>query len=332
MHDRERFKLVAFNTSQQSSPEFLALFDEVHDIYNTSDAEAAEISRQAEVDIAIDINGYTQGARTGIFAYRPGQIQINYLGYPGTMGTSFHDFIVADEYVISRPLERYYTENVLKLPHFFMPYDLTRSQTPNMTIPDRSTYGLPSNTFIYCSFNEFHKITSKALESWMEILRDNDNSVLWIAQRGEITEAEIRGLFRRGNISSDRIIIAHRLQNFDEHLARLSLADLMLDTFPYNSHTTACDAVTAGLPLLTISGQSFASRVSGSLMSSMALGELIARGWDDYIQKAVRLGKNPEYYTMQREALVSAKRRVRNPQAYARSLEHLFETALASVR
>lgn len=328
-HDRDRFKLIGFSSSEEPSTEILRLFDEVHEVNQKTDREIATLARSLGIDIAIDLNGYTEGSRTEIFSHRAGRAQINYLGFPGTMGTDFHDFIIADGYVIPEGSDQHYTERVLRLPHFFMPYDFRQNPTNRAVAPSRHSQGLPVGAFIFCSFNDFHKITQKALETWIRILNLTTNSILWIARRGEITEDEIRSVFQRGGISSERIVIANRVARFEDHLARLSLADLMLDTFPYNSHTTACDAVAASLPLLTICGRSFASRVSGSLISEVGLPELIAQDWEDYVEKAVAIARHANGSRDVRIRLEEGKSSLVTPNAYARSLEHLYEMALS---
>jgi predicted O-linked N-acetylglucosamine transferase (SPINDLY family) len=323
-HDREQFELYAFDFSPVSDDSIHTLFDRVVDITNLNDARVASLARSLDIDIAIDLNGHTQFSRVGIFSYRAAPIQINFLGYPGTMGGNSHDFIISDHYVIPEGMETHYSEGCAYLPMFFMPYDFSVDSTIHATSPSRCQYGLPSDRFVFCSFNEFHKITQEVFDSWARILRMAPDSVFWIALRGDISLNQIQDLFEARGVCRDRIIPAERVESEHEHLRRLGLADLMLDTFPYNSHTTACDAVKAGLPLLTLSGVSFASRVSGSLLSELDLGELIARDYKAYEEKAVQLAKASENLMSVRQRLQRGVARMPSPKTYAQQMETLL--------
>lgn len=329
-HDRERFRLLGFNLSENTLADLLPLFDETHDCFHLSDAEVAALARNRGIDIAIDLNGYTEGARTSIFGLRPAPIQINFLGYPGTMGTTFHDFIVADEQVIPDSALPAYTEQVLRLPHFFMPYDFRASEENQAPRPSRDAYGLPPDAFVFCSFNDFHKITQTMLMSWIHILRETENSVLWLALRGDVSEKGIRKIFESEGIAWSRIIVAHRVKSAEEHHARLSLADLMLDTFPYNSHTTACDAIKSGLPVLTLCGNSFQSRVCSSLLLFLGSHSLIAQDMVEFTEKAVSLARDTKQFAKVKEAYLRGRTKLVQPDAYARSLEKLFSSILSS--
>jgi predicted O-linked N-acetylglucosamine transferase (SPINDLY family) len=329
-HDRQRFKLLAFNLSENNNADLLPLFDEVHQAFCLSDSEIAVLARERSVDIAIDLNGYTEGARTSIFGFRPAPIQINFLGYPGTMGTSFHDFIVADEQVIPDSALPAYTEQVLRLPHFFMPYDFRSSEENQAPRPTRASFGLPADAFVYCSFNDFHKITQTMLSSWIHILRESENSVLWLALRGDVSETALRKIFESEGIAWSRVIVAHRVESAGQHHARLSLADLMLDTFPYNSHTTACDAIKSGLPVLTLCGNSFQSRVCSSLLLFLGSHSLIAQDRVEFTEKAVALARDKKKFAKVKEAYLRGRTKLVQPDAYARSLEKLFSSILSS--
>jgi predicted O-linked N-acetylglucosamine transferase (SPINDLY family) len=308
----------------------LPLFDEVHQAFCLSDFEIAALARKRSVDIAIDLNGYTAGARTSLFAFRPAPVQINFLGYPGTMGTSFHDFIVADAIVIPDSEIQAYTEKVLRLPHFFMPYDF-RSPTVNPPqAPSRNDFGLPPDAFVFCSFNDVHKITQEMLSTWIQILRETQNTVLWFALRGEISSKELRTLFESEGIPWERIILASRVESAEHHLARLGLADLMLDTFPYNSHTTACDAIKSGLPVLTLTGNSFQSRVCSSLLHHLGAPSLIAQSMEEYRKKAVALAKDPTGFAEVKTRFHLGRSKRVESARYAQALEQLYASALSS--
>lgn len=324
-HDRSRFEIFCFDISRSGEIVARDLFDEVVHVRSLSDREVAKIARKRTIDIAIDLNGYTEDARTDIFAARAAPIQINYLGYPGTMGSTFHDYIIADDYVIPRGKENFFTETVLRLPSFFMPYDLRANRSRNLPKVRREDYGLPEKGFIYCSFNDYHKITESTFHSWISILQQTDHSVLWLATRGDIGIHEIRARMKHAGIDSERIVEAHRVDSPEEHHARLTLADLMLDTFPYNSHTTACDAISVGLPLLTHAGTSFASRVSGSLLSKAGIPSLITSSISEYEARAIGLALDPQLYQTVRLAVETAADRMPSPELYARHLESLFE-------
>jgi predicted O-linked N-acetylglucosamine transferase (SPINDLY family) len=328
-HDRRRFKLLAVNLSENPKANLLRHFDQVQQGYSLPDSEIAEWARAKGVDIAVDLNGYTEGSRVGIFAERASPIQINYLGYPGTMGTSFHDFIVADAYIIPPEDEAGYTEKVLRLPHFFMPYDFTSREGLSTSWMDRKAFGLPDDAFVLCSFNDFHKISEKMLSSWRVILQKSRNTVLWLANRGDIHDEEIRNFFESGGIGPERLIIAKRVESHTQHLARLMLADLMLDTFPYNSHTTACDAVKSGLPVLTICGRTFQSRVCASLLNQIDAHYLITPSIDEYISRAVEIASNPALFASLRIACQKGRARIPSASHYARSMEELYISSLS---
>jgi predicted O-linked N-acetylglucosamine transferase (SPINDLY family) len=285
-------------------------------------------ARDQAVDIAVDLNGYTEGSRVGIFAHRAAPVQINYLGYPGTMGTSFHDFIVADAHVIPPSEEAVFSEKVLRLPHFLMPYDFRLAGEHPTPSAERKVFELPENAFVFCSFNDFHKISEEMLASWIEILHKTQNTVLWLAVRGDVPEHQIRECFESGGIERERLILARRVASHPQHLARLRLADLMLDTFPYNSHTTACDALKSGLPVLTLRGESFQSRVCGSLLNQIDANYLITSSFAEYKHKAIELAGNSKKFASIRDAYRKGRARLPPPADYARSLERLYASTL----
>jgi predicted O-linked N-acetylglucosamine transferase (SPINDLY family) len=324
-HDRSRFALFCFDNSRSGEVVVRELFDEVVHVRSMTAREIAALARQKNIHIAIDLNGHTEDGRTDVFAARAAPLQINFLGYPGSMGSTYHDFIIADDYVIPMGQEHFYSEKILRLPSFFMPYDFLANRIRKPVGLQRKDYGLPEEGFIYCSFNEFHKITEATFHSWITILKQTEDSVLWLAKRGDIGIHTIQSMMRLAGISPERIIEAHRVESPQEHHARLALADLMLDTFPYNAHTTACDAIFAGLPLLTRAGQSFASRVSGSLLSEIGVPSLIATSSLEYVEKAILLAKEPQHYRAVRKAIKAGVDRIPPPAIYARNFEALLE-------
>lgn len=255
------------------------------DIRNISDDEAAAAIAADGIDILVDINGHTRDARLGVFARRPAPIIVNWLGYPGTMGSPFHHYIVADDWVIPPSHELYYSERVLRLP-CYQPNDRKRLVHPET--PSRAQAGLPEQAFVFCCFNAAHKITRFSFERWMEILRATPDSVLWLLDYNGETNARIRAAAAERGVAPERIIFAPKIVNA-RHLARYPLADLFLDTIPYGAHTTASDALWMGVPVLTLSGQCFAARVCGSLVRAAGIPELVCDTPEHFVQRAIQL-------------------------------------------
>ena len=255
------------------------------DIRGIGDDEAAARIAADEIDILIDVNGHTRDARLGIFARRPAPIQVNWLGYPGSMGTPYHQYIVGDEWVIPEDHELYYSERVLRLP-CYQPND--RKRIVDTAPPQRSEHGLPEDAFVFCCFNAAHKVTRFSFERWMAILNQVPNSVIWLLDYNTETNARLRAAAETYGVSGDRLIFAKKVPN-PRHLARYPLADLFLDTAPYGAHTTASDALWMGVPVLTYMGRSFASRVCGSLVRAAGAPELITTSPETFITRAVAL-------------------------------------------
>lgn len=255
------------------------------DIRSLSDDDAAAAIAADEIDILIDVNGHTRDARLGIFARRPAPIQVNWLGYPGTMGTPYHHYIIGDDWVIPASHELYYSERVLRLP-CYQPND--RKRVVDATPPQRSEHGLPEDAFVFCCFNAAHKVTRYSFERWMAILSQTPNSVIWLLDYNTETNTRLRAAAESYGVSGDRLIFAKKVAN-PRHLARYPLADLFLDTAPYGAHTTASDALWMGVPVLTYMGRSFASRVCASLVRAAGVPELITTSPDAFIARAVAL-------------------------------------------
>jgi predicted O-linked N-acetylglucosamine transferase (SPINDLY family) len=274
------------------------------DIRAMSDDEAAAAIAGDEIDILVDVNGHTRDARLGVFARRPAPIIVNWLGYPGTMGSAFHHYIVADDWIIPPSEEIYFSERVLRLP-CYQPND--RSRIVADTNPTRAEAGLPEDVFVFCCFNAAHKITRYTFTRWMEILRATPDSVLWLLDYGVETCARLRTLASEHGIDGARLVFATKLAN-PHHLARYPLADLFLDTTPYGAHTTASDALWMGVPVLTMTGRSFAARVCGSLVRAARAGELICANTQDFIQRAIAFaGPERARLRMIREQLRAAR-------------------------
>jgi protein O-GlcNAc transferase len=242
------------------------------------------------IGIAIDLKGYTKDARPIIFAHRPAPVQVNFLGFPGTMGAHFIDYIIADKWLIPAEHQIYYSEKVAYLPDCYQPNDSKRPIADSA--PMRADAGLPERGFVFCCFNNSFKITPAIFDIWMRLLRNVEGSVLWLFRGNDFAESNLRREAQARGISPDRLIFAPRA-NLDYHLARHKLADLFLDTLPCNAHTTASDALYAGLPVLTCIGNTFAGRVASSLLMTMDLPELITQSLTEYEALALRLATTP---------------------------------------
>jgi protein O-GlcNAc transferase len=300
VHDRDRFEVFAFSLQKAPIGDETNLrlrkgFDRFIDVDEMSDQEIAQFARELEIDIAIDLAGPTQYSRTGIFSYRAAPIQVNWLGYPGTIGADFIDYIVADKIIIPEPHQQFYAEKIVYLPNTYMVDDSKR--TASTRVFTREEFGLPKNAFVFCCFNNDYKFNPQVLDSWSRILLTAKNSVIWISENNEYFRSNIVAEFESRGIDHDRIIFAQRVEMMADHLSRYALADLFLDTHPYNAHTTALDSLKAGVPVLTRMGQSFASRVAASLLNAIGLPELITNTQEEYDALAIDLAMNPQKLT-----------------------------------
>lgn len=255
------------------------------DIRAMSDDEAAAAIAGDGIDILVDVNGHTREARLGVFARRPAPIIVNWLGYPGSMGSPYHHYIVADEWIIPQEAERYYSERVLRLP-CYQPND--RKRIVAAESPTRAQYGLPDDAFVFCSFNAAHKITRYSFERWMDILRAVPGSVLWLLDFNAETNKRLQAAAQARGVDGSRLVFATKIAN-PLHLARYPLADLFLDTLPYGAHTTASDALWMGVPVLTLTGRCFAARVCGSLVRAAGLPELVTDTPQAFVSRAIAL-------------------------------------------
>ena len=292
-HDRSRFDVMAFSFGVDSNDEtrkrLMAAFDSFFDVRNQSDKDVALLARRHEVDIAVDLKGYTQEARTNIFALGAGPIQVNFLGYPGTMGADYIDYLIADPTLIPVSHQKDYAEKIVYLPDCYQPNDTKRRIADRAFT--RAEVGLPPEGFVFCCFNNNYKITPEVFDSWMGILRRVPGSVLWLLEGNPAAAANLRKEADNRGIGSGRLVFARRMGT-SEHLARHRLADLFLDTLPCNAHTTASDALWVGLPVLTQLGETFAGRVAASLLNAIGLPELITSTREDYENLAVELATN----------------------------------------
>lgn len=295
-HNRDSFEVFGYclhnNKKSALRSRLINSFDYFFETKGISDKEVALQAREDKIDIAIDLNGYTQNARPGIFAYRAAPIQINYLGYPGTLGAEFMDYIVADKYLIPPDTEKYFNEKKLYLPNTYMPTDDGREISTKEI--SRSEMGLPEDAFVFCCFNNNYKITSSEFDIWMRLLKKVDKSVLWLRQSNQFSHVNIKNEAKKRNVDPSRIVFAKRAP-MDEHLARQKLADLFIDTFAFNAHTTTTEALWAGLPVITKTGKGFAARVAGSLLNAIGLPELITKTEQDYEALALELATHPNH-------------------------------------
>jgi len=318
LHDRDRFAIHAYSYGRVASDSMRrrieAAVDAFHDVHHLTDREIAELCRSHEIDIAVDLKGYTQFSRLGIFSYRIAPVQISYLGYPGTTGASFMDYVIADEVVIPEDQRIHYSEQIIYLPHSYQVNDGER--TISEKVPSRLEAGLPEEEFVFCCFNNNFKIGPREFDIWMRLLQQVNGSVLWLFSSSKTAEANLRQQAALRDVDPSRVVFAEKIPHA-EHLARHRLADLFLDTFNYNAHTTASDALWTGLPLVTKAGEGFAARVAASLLRAIELPELITTSESEYERLALDLALHPQRLIALREKL--AANRLTTP---------LFNTAL----
>ncbi|MDB5409941.1 MAG: tetratricopeptide repeat protein [Rhodospirillales bacterium] len=307
LHDHGAVETFAYYCGPRSEDALQARFKAAADhwilISDLDDATAARRIADDGIHILVDLNGYTREGRTKLVALRPAPIIVNWLGFPGSMASPYHHYIIADDWIIPADHEIYYSEAVLRLP-CYQPNDRQRIVSPHQS--SRRDAKLPEDAFVYCCFNGTHKITRFTFERWLTILGRAPESVLWLLSSTEATHDRLRQLAGQRGIAPERIIFAEKAVNAD-HLARYPLADLFLDTAPYGAHTTASDALWMGVPVLTLSGRSFASRVCGSLLRAAGLPELVCSSPDEYVDRAVALGKDAATMQKYRERLVAGR-------------------------
>ncbi len=318
-HDKLQFDVTALSSGPDDKSELRRRlqdsFEHFIDVAKYTDDQIAVLVRELEIDILVDLAGFTAEARTNVFAKRPAPIQVNYLGYPGTTGAPYIDYIIADRTVIPEHHDEFYSEKIVALPNCFMANDAKRSIANRVFT--RAELGLPETGFVYCCFNNSYKLTPHMFDCWMRILAQTKDSVLWLYGDNATAIGNLRQEAVARGVPAERLIFAKRTPLLSDHLARYRLADLFLDTLPYNAHTTASDALWAGLPVLTCLGQTFAGRVAASLLNAIGLPELTTTTLQAYEQTAVDVAAHPEKLTTIKRKL--ADNRLASP---------LFDTGL----
>jgi protein O-GlcNAc transferase len=294
-HNAEQFEVFAYNYGRSKSDNWskktAGSVDHFFDIEGQSDSQISDLARDHGLDIAIDLKGYTTDTKSGIFQYRLAPIQINYLGYPGSMGADFIDYIIADPVVIAIDQRQFYSEKIIYLPHSYQPNDDTREIARTDTT--RADFGLPENAFVFCCFNNNYKISPSEFDIWMRLLSKVDGSVLWLLKANKWAEQNLKREAQARGVNPDRLVFAEKVTHA-EHLARHKHADLFVDTFNVNAHTTASDALWGGLPVVTKKGKQFAARVAASLLSAVGLPELIAETEEEYEKLILDLAMRPQ--------------------------------------
>ncbi len=332
LHDRNRFRVIGYSYGRDDGSaarrRLAQSLDAFVDLETASFAEAARRIREDGVDILVDLKGYTQDARPQILALRPAPVQVNYLGYPGTMGIEAVDYILVDSFVVPPSQQPFFSEKLVHLPDCYQVNDRTRRIAPRT--PTRAECGLPESAFVYCCFSVSHKITPPVFEVWMRLLAAVEGSVLWLLETNPLAAANLRREAEARGVRPERLVFAPKLPN-PEHLARFAVADLFLDTLPYNAHTLASDALWGGCPMVTCAGETFASRVAGSLLRTIGRPDLVTESLGEYEALALRLARQPEELRRIREEM--AEQRLKSPlfdsRRFARNLEAAYEAMLA---
>ena len=327
-HDRAKFDVlgISFGVDDASTlrARFEKSFDKFLDVSAMGVDEICHLIESLEVDIAVDLCGFTQDARTELFARRVAPVQVNFLGFPGTMGAGYLDYIVADRHVIPEDAQAYYEEEVVYLPDTYLPTDGTLLVSD--VTPTRQEAGLPPSGFVFCSFNHVYKINPKIFDLWMQLLCEVPDSVLWLSDAGPQAMGNLLMEAQRRGVEPHRLVFAKRVPQVADHLARYRLADVFLDTLPYNAHTTAADALFVGLPVITCSGDTFSGRVAGSLLKAIGMPELITRSLDQYKALALEFAANPIKLAETKRKLLAnrASYPLFDTQQYCRNLEAAY--------
>ncbi len=330
VHDRDRFEIIGVSVSasnDEMQQRVSKAFDHFLELHGRSDDEIVSLLRGLNIDIAIDLGGYTQDSRFGVFARRVAPIQMSYLGFLGTTGSDCIDYIIADSEIIPEASQKFYTEKIAYLPSYQVN---DRKRKASDRIFTRSEFGIPENAFVYCCFNNNYKLMPEVFASWMNILERVENSVLLLYAENDAVRENLKKEAVKKGVDPGRLFFGERLSQID-YLARFKIADLFLDTAPYNAGTTASDALWMGVPVLTRQGETFACRVASSILRAIDLPELITHSVGEYEALACELGQNPEKMSLLKSKLMTNKatKALFDTPRFTRNLERLFEVALA---
>tara|TARA_Y100001970_G_scaffold197024_1_gene239632 strand:+ start:1632 stop:3716 length:2085 start_codon:yes stop_codon:yes gene_type:complete len=319
LHDKSKFEVIAFYFGPVEDDiikkRILLASNKFIDVSLKTEKQISKISRELEIDIAVDLMGYTKKNRFKIFSERSAPLQVSYLGYPGTTGANCIDYLIADKFLISKNEEKYYSEKIIYLPNSYMVNKLTKKKSEK--ILTRKEFGIPEESFVFCCFNQSYKILPQIFDIWMKILKRVDGSVLWLSQTNKTSKKNLLKEAATRDIKSNRIIFSSRLQIVEEYLDRFRLADLFLDTFPYTAHSICSDSLKSGLPVLTLKGETFASRVSSSFLKVLELEELVVNSIKEYEDRAVELAND-----------LSKLKNVKNKLDINKNKSPLFDTKL----
>ena len=328
LHDHSKFDIYGFSFSKKNNDDIsnriMRTFDNFYDVSELTDENVANLCHTLDLDIAINLNGFTSGHRTNVFSFRLAPIQINYLGYPGSLMAPYFDYIIADPVIIPQENFQFFSEKIVTLPNSYHPYDTDRIISDRKF--SRPELGLPENAFVFCGFNQNFKIHPNIFNSWMRILQAVNHSVLWLFEDNKWASDNLKNEAKIRGINPDRLVFLKRLPLISDHLARHQYGDLFLDCYPYNAHSTGLDALYSGLPVLTLKGSTFPSRVGASFLTSIGLPELITSNIDDYEKLAIEFGNNPNHLKLIKEKLNYQK--LNSPLFNMTSYTKNFENAL----
>ena len=330
-HNKEKFEIYAFSFGPQTNDEWQArckdAFDHYFECNKKTDIEVAQLSKQLAIDIAVDLKGYTTDSRPQIFAHRAAPVQVNFLGYPGTTGARYMDYLIGDKIVTPEINHKFYSEKLVLLPNCYQPNCRNRDISDEQVY--RTEFGLPENGLVFSSFNDNYKITPDIFKSWMRILRYANESVLWLLATNESASNNLRAEAVKFGVNPNRLIFAEKLP-IERHLNRMQLADVMLDTFPYGAHTTCSDALRVGLPVITLQGKSFGSRVASSLLTAISVPELITTSFAQYETLAIYLAKNPSKLMEIKSRIISnvPASPLFDSSSYTKNIESAYEAML----
>ena len=327
-HNTSDFETYGFsfnsNIEDDLTSEIKESFNFYYDLTNKTDDEIIDFILKLQIDIAIDLNGFTSNNRSEIFCRRVAPVQINYLGFTSTMGSKMYDYVIADKVVINDKNNKFFTEKIIFMPNTYLPNHSDRNISKNKF--KKTDFNLPINSFVYCNFNNSYKLNPKIFDLWLDILRDTENSILWLSEDNKDVIENLHNYAIKKDIDHKRLIFAKKFPNIEDHFARYELADVFLDTFPFNGHVTSSDALWCGLPVLTCKGSSFTSRVSASLLNSLNLTYLVCSNFDEYRDKAIELFSNNDKLLKLKEKLNINKIKTEtfNSAIYTKNLEKAF--------